>query len=202
MKKICAFAIAALLGVFSDVYGDAYIYLDGKCISYNGQCGWCDPNGAPPPGNCVKGYAGCMVYAYIANSGADFTDKSGNRVEQYKSVPYGEKFSTWYCGSNGWTESKRVDLIDGCNEYTYFDEMLGKCVNCPSSGVFNDSLGIEMPVRGDYYDQKLSGCHYYGIPGHTYHDETGTMVFEVAGECHNEGTAGPVAPITPVPAGN
>jgi len=191
MKRIWLFAMVVVFGVHADVYGNAYIYLDGKCISLYGQCGWCDPNGAPPPGNCVKGYAGCVNYGYIADRGAYFTDQNGNCMEQQTTVPYGQEITTWWCGSNGWTESRRVDLIDGCNEYTYFDEMLGKCVNCPGSGVFNDSMGIEMPVRGDYYYQKLSGCYYYGMPGYTYQDETGTMVFERDSECHNDGNSVP-----------
>jgi len=197
MKRIWLFAMVILFGLHTNVYGR--LYLDGKCISddVGSQCGWCDPTGTPPPGNCKKGYAGCMNYGYIADRGAYFTDQSGNRIEQQTTLPYGQEITTWRCGSNGWTESRWVNLIDGCDEYTYFDAMLGKCVSCPSSGVFDDK-GMEMPVRGDYSYQKLSGCYYYGLPGHTYHDETGTMIFEAESACHNDGYDVPV----PSPEGN
>lgn len=166
MKKIIAAAVVIMTTEFCWAYEAVDSWVDNKCIGYtlgngsvtqNSDCGWCDPTGTPPPGNCIKGYAGCTKWAYISAPGEFFHDANGNIVQQTN----GTTTSTWRCDDTGWTEVKYETAENNCDRYTYFNPILNMCVYCPASGVFDIASGAEVITRGDNYEQLLTGCRYY-----------------------------------------
>lgn len=169
-------------------YGGANSMVDGY------KCAWCGTD--PAPGNCIQGYAGCIDYGYVANTSEKFMSETG-AVYQART---GDKTGVQYrCTDRGWVAINVTMPGTGgdvtpetvtCNRYTYRDPRTGECANCPAAGVFTQpdlDPESEVFVRGDNYEQLLTGCHYGYSAGEQYYDETGSFVFVNTGTCNHNG---------------
>ncbi len=188
------FATVMLTGAaFATDMTSLYTWLDGRCAggSVPGgdhSCGWCGDASAVP-GNCQSDYAGCKPYSYVATAGTMLKDSNGE-VLQYID---GNTITQYRCTNNGWaavTSSVVVEPEETCNRYTYHDDAVGGCVLCPEANVFMsadlspDSMVL---VKGDNYQQLLTGCHYGFSEGQPYYDDTGAFVFMQTGACYHDG---------------
>lgn len=138
------------------------------CIIDNDVCYWCGTT--PPPGNCKKGYAGCLSESYI------ISPNGGDRLYT------ADGYYGYSCYSSGWSKV-RQDF--SCRDTEYMSNGAYNCLKCPSSGIFFDGPGgrMEVPsrVNANHHYEGVSACCAEVAPRMEYSDSAG--VFEFDSDC-------------------
>ena len=166
MNRFVSFVV--VMSVVTPLFADENIYFGANnyCLYDNNQdkCFWCAAETSRAPGNCVKGYAGCMSASEIVQLSGRVTPEGGTGIYGYS------------CTSDGWVQ---VRMSSNCDYGEYYHPNAYTCVKCPS---LTNIDGEEIAGLTNFVNQRPSITACFMPPLMEFEDERGIFVFKE--ECY------------------